>query len=147
MSFSTQASDWEILGLCQIGGAATLGGGVWFFKVRSQTAGVDEMFNLSAGLGGVGGSIGGATLPNLSGQLPYTPITCGQPFSLYDLDGAGGTLLTAGASFVVGYSLLYLGASKFSVGGGLFMNQSCNGWGAGVGASVTWGIGVWTHMR
>lgn len=146
MAFNTKASDWEVLGFCQVGGAAVLGAAVWFFNFRSKTANVDEIFNLSAGLGGVGGSIGGSTLPDLAGNLVYTPVTCAQPFSLYDLNGAAGMVGNAGVSFAVGYSAILIAASKLAVGGALF-HQEAHGFSAGVGASVVWGFGVWTHMK
>ena len=144
MSLTTKASDWEVLGICQIGAAATLGGGVWFFKFRSQQAGVDEMVNFSAVLLGLGGSIGGISLPKLSGQLPYSAIQCSQSFSLYDLTGSMGRVTTAGGSAVVGFSLLFV--SAFNLSGHLYESQPCHGFVGGVGLNAVTSVGTWTKM-
>jgi hypothetical protein len=90
------------------------------------------------GLGvGVGGSIGGTSLNPASAAS----IECDRSFSVYDLDSSTGRVTFAGASFMVGYSLLYI--SAFNLSGSLFSSQEVHGYAAGVGAGGITLVGMW----
>ncbi len=114
MGFHTTAADWEFTGVCQIGGAAGLGGGGFMFEFRSATAEVrEEVFFIGGGIG-AGGSMGGAGAPDIStGQMSFSPITCDQPFSLSNLHNCGGRLTSLGAAAVLGAGMLYISAATF----------------------------------
>jgi hypothetical protein len=145
MSLSTKANDWEVAGVAQVGGAAAVGGGVWWLEFRSSAAGMKETF-MFGGLGiGVGGSVGGASAPDFSTAQPsYSPLACERAFSIHDLNYSAGRLTTAGAGLAVGYGLVYVSAFNFD--GALFSSQSCHGFTVGVGASAITTVGMWRSM-
>lgn len=140
MSFTKQASDWKVATVAQVGGAASVGGGVFWVMFQSDTAGVKETFAFSGGGIGVGGSAGGASL------TPDSPsaIVCDRAFSVADLHNSAGRLTLAGASLAVGYALVYISAFNWS--GSMFSSQYAGGFGAGVGLGAMSLVGVWTSM-
>lgn len=142
MSFSSKARDWQVAPLCQVGGAAILGAGVFWFRFKSPTAGVQEDFMFAALAFGLGGSLGGANLT--PGSL--TPITCDDNFSVYDLNYAGGRVTLAGAALGVGYGAVTI--TGWTRNGILFSSQEVGGWSAGVsvpGQALTT-LGLWRSM-
>ena len=138
MSKQTQANDWKVSGVAQIGGAAVVGGGVFFFQFLSEQASVKESFIFSAFGLGAGGSAGGVSLRP---DQP-TAIRSDQSFSINDLDSSLGRITSATASLSVGYSLVYISAFNFS--GSLFSSQSVSGGSAGVGLGAFTMAGMWT---
>lgn len=159
MAWTTQAKDWAVLGICQMGGAAFAGGGIWFFDFKSLTAEVSSPFIfIGAGLG-LGGSLGGGYFPDLdifykTGKAAvlargdeYTWLNCENAFSAADLNMAFGRLSTAGVGVALGYGFTFLSAGKGILKPkSLFLSQSCGGWGTGVGASAITTIGVWQRL-
>jgi len=145
MGYSTQASDWQVAGAAQVGAAAGVGGGGWMFVFQSRAANYSASF-LFAGFGlGAGGSMGGASMPDLSsGGMSWSSIRCDQAFSGEDLNYSAGRLTTAGAGLAVGYGFVYISAFNWS--GSLFSSQSVGGFSIGVGASAITTAGVWKWM-
>jgi hypothetical protein len=154
MAFDTQADDWEVSSICQAGGASGAGGGVWLFNFQSADAnfyGANFIF-IGGGMG-VGGSIGGASFPNMFKQsrlggsaLVWSSIQCDRPFSAADLNWAPGRVTTAGLSLSVGYTLLYVSAKNLPFSS-LFLSQSCNGPSIGVGATAMATVGLWKWIQ
>jgi len=142
MGNGTKVTDWEVAGVAQVGGAATLGGGAWMFEFKSTLAAVKQAFVfVGAGLG-VGGSVGGASAPDFSAGTPsYTAITCDRAFSVDDLSGSAGRLTTAGAGLAVGYGVTII--SAFNLRGSMFSSQECYGISIGVGAGAMTTVGYW----
>jgi len=142
MGYETTANDWEFAGLCQIGGAETVGGGFYQFKFRSRTAGI-EAFVYFGGAGiGIGGGIGGASGSDFSnGQPSFTAMRCDRRFSLRDLHNANGRVTAIGVSLAVGYGQVYISAaSGFDT---LFSSQGGHGLSVGVGIGATNFYGLW----
>lgn len=156
MAFLDQADDWMAVGICQVGGGAFAAGGIWLFQFQSYNAGQYSAYFIYTGLGlGAGGSIGGASLPSLGDMLANGPdannmqwsnLTCENPFSANDLNWAAGRVSLASLSAIVGYSILYISAGKFP-STSLFLSQSCNGWGTGVGLAAMTTVGVWKYVQ
>jgi hypothetical protein len=145
MGWNTKASDWKVAGAAQVGGAAGLGAGAWTMIFQSEAANWSGMFAFIGGGIGEGGSIGGASMPDLStGGLNWSSLTCDQPFSAADLNWSGGRLSTAGAGLAVGYGVVIITA--FNMSGTLFSSQNCFGGTIGVGASIMTTVGVWKWM-
>jgi hypothetical protein len=161
MGYYTQADDWEIQGVCQVGFGVGAAGGAWLFEVSSSEADYDG-FYFFAGLGfGLGGSLGGGTIPmsSIIRQLQgarsnalqdhedaWTELSCENTFSASDLNLAMGRLTTASAGFAVGYGLVYISAGAFPRKT-LFLSQSVGGWGTGVGAVGATTVGIWKHLQ
>jgi len=145
MGRGTKATDWEVAGVAQVGGAATVGGGLWMFEFKSSLAGMKVPFLfIGAGLG-LGGSIGGASAPDMSsGQPSYTALRCDRAFGVDDLSGSAGRLTTAGAGMAVGYGVVIITAFNFR--GPMFASQECYGFTIGVGASAMTTVGMWQEM-
>jgi hypothetical protein len=157
MGFTTEADDWEVQGVCQVGVGAFAAGGIWLFQFWSADADYDGFF-IFAGLGlGLGGSLGGAGAPMTSiiKQLRgakqnalsshednFTTLTCENSFSASQLNYAAGRLTTAGVSAAMGYGLVYISAGAFPRKS-LFLSQDVSGWGTGVGASAATTVGMW----
>lgn len=144
MSIETRATDWTANSFVQMAGGYTIGGGVFFFVFESQSAGIREELVFTGG-GIAGGLRGSASLA--SGTLSptgFSPIECDTPFSISDLDGAGGRLTQLAASFMAGYSLMYI--SAFSRRGSLFHSQPVHGWTGGVGLSGVATVGIWKRV-
>ena len=145
MGLNDKASDWQVAGIAQVGGAAGLGAGVWWFEFFSQAVNTREPFMfIGAGIG-AGGSIGGASAPDLTdlgnAKPAYSQLACARPFSVSDLDMSIGRLTSAGAGIGPGYGLLYI--SGLNTDGALFSSQSVSGWTIGVGATAIAVIGYW----
>ena len=104
MSISDKVTDWEITHIAQVGGAATVGGGVYFFEFKSKEAGVRELFTFGGAGIGLGGSIGGGTLDG----SPCVVVEC-LPFSALDLHGCWGIAVAGGVSVGAG-----IGAGTFA---------------------------------
>ncbi len=138
--FSISTRDWQVAPLAQVGGAAILGGGIFWFEFVSPSKSIREQFAFTAIAFGVGGSVGGA---NLTPGSP-TPITVDDNFSVYDLNNSAGRLTVAGASLAVGYGSAII--SAYNWGGSLFSSQEVGGWSAGVGAAAFTTIGMWHSM-
>jgi len=141
MGFASRVNDWQVAGVAQVGGAAVVGGGVFWFDFRSSAARVQhEMFMFIAFGLGAGGSIGGASM------TPGSPneITCDQPFSVYDLDMSPGRVTIAAAGLIAGYGLAYI--SAFNLSGPLFTSQDVSGWAAGVSLNAMTTVGYWRSM-
>ncbi|MCX7068684.1 MAG: hypothetical protein NTW85_13480 [Methylococcales bacterium] len=160
MSWKKKADDWQVTGVCQVGGAVTVGGGIWLFQFQSYDAGPEGHIFMFVGAGfGLGGSIGGASLPlgaildQLRGKklvssspLSWSDIDCDSAFSADNLNYAPGRITTGGAGLAVGYSLLYISAKNLPFRG-LFHSQSCGGWGTAVGASAITTVGFWKWVQ
>ncbi len=145
MGFETQASDWKVSGVAQVGGAAAVGGGAWTLIFKSDSADYAAMFAFLGGGLGAGGSVGGASMPDFSnGGLSWTHIECDEAFSAADLNWSAGRLTTAGAGLAVGYGVIII--SAFDWGGPMFSSQECFGGSIGVGASAMTTVGVWKWM-
>ena len=159
MGWTTQAEDWNVTGIMQIGGAEGLGAVAFLFQFQSYDAGQEGHYVAFFGAGlGLGGDLGGASIPmsdiidSLRGKqqkLPsasaFTALECDNPFSMRELNHAPGRLTTAGAGLAVGYSLLFITATR--VFHPLFRSQSCGGWGTGVGASAITTVGYWQWVQ
>ncbi len=145
MGHGTRATDWGVAGVAQVGGAATVGGGLWMFEFKSVLAAARQPFVfIGAGLG-LGGSMGGASAPDMSAGTPsYTSIACDRPFSVDDLSGSAGRLTTAGAGLALGYGVTIVTA--FNWGGSMFSSQECYGISIGVGASAITMVGYWRAL-
>lgn len=142
MSKSRNASDWKIAGAAQLGGGAAVGGGVFMFVVQSDTANFSGSYTFAGAGLAVGGSMGGASMPDFStGGLSWTNLECDRAFSADDLDGSAGRLTTAGAGLAVGAGVVIVTA--FNWGGYLFSSQECYGFSVGVGASAASLVGRW----
>jgi hypothetical protein len=165
MGWKTQADDWKVTGICQIGGGALVGGGMWLFRFQSFDAGReahDFMF-IGAGIG-YGGSIGGASIPlgpiikqamdqifglrpdKTHSPLSWSELNCDSAFSADDLNYAPGRVTTGGAGLAVTYSLLYISAKNLPFRS-LFRSEPCGGWSTGVGASVITTVGFWKWVQ
>lgn len=146
MGYDTLARDWEFAGMCQIGGAETIGGGFYMFSFRSQTAGVSEDVYFGGGGIGMGGNVGGSSMVDLSsGQLSYSAIECTREFNLHHLHNAIGRVTAIGVSLAVGYGQMYISAaSGFDE---LFFSQGGHGLTVGVGVGATSFYGLWRVAR
>lgn len=142
MNLGRRASDWEAAGLCQIGGAAVGGGGVYQFSFRSQRAGGQTTALFVGGGIGAGGGVGGGTLPSFEdGSIPYGALDCEREFSMWDLHNSFGRLSSAGVALAVGIGATYISASTRQ--GLLFGCEGGIGGISGVGASAVSFVGVW----
>lgn len=144
MSIDTRATDWVANSFVQMAGGVTIGGGVYFFVFESQSAKIkEELVFVGGGLaGGLRGSASQAT--GTLSPTSFSSIDCDMPFSLADLDGAGGRLTQLAASAMAGYSLTYI--SAFSQRGSLFHSQGVHGWTGGVGVSGVVTVGIWKRV-
>ena len=115
MSTTVAASDWETQGVAQVGGAAGLGGAMYLFVFRSRSADCRALFVFIGAGVGLGGSVGGASVPSPSDILqnvsPYmwTSIPCTRAFAATDLDvcyGAGAWVRRPGHQRRVGRQLV-----------------------------------------
>lgn len=149
MAQHTQANDWKIAIICQMGGAEGMGGGVFFADVRSIKARTRSAFLFLGGGFGFGGSIGGGGGPSpadvVKNHVPdmYTDIPCKVRFSVDDLDCASGSISMMGVSAMYGYSCVRISAGMWPV---LFSDVNCNGWGTGVGAGGSMFVGMWKQL-
>jgi len=155
MGYFDKADDWQCCEICQVGGAAGFGGGIWLFQIQSYNSGQYAAYFAFAGFGiGIGGSVGGASLPaNLFNNLPpgasalsFSDLACDTAFSADDLDCAPGRLTTGGVSAMVGYSVVYISAKNLPFTS-LFASQSCNGLSVGVGADAMTTVGFWKYVQ
>ena len=138
----TRATDWKIAGLAQIGGAAVVGAGIWTFVLQSAHANFSGTYTFTGYGLGAGGSVGGASVPDLStGGLSWTSLECDRAFHADDMDGCMGRLTTAGAGLAVGAGVVIV--SAFNWGGSMFSSQECFGASIGVGASAMTTAGMW----
>ena len=102
MSIRDRVSDWQLTHIAQVGGASTVGAGVYFFELKSQEADVRKPFAFGGAGLGMGGSMGGGTLDG----APCEMLEC-ISFSALDLHGCyglvagGGVALGAGAGAAV----------------------------------------------
>jgi len=97
-SFNLKATDWK---MAFIGGAAGFdgGGGLLFvYHLESFSLQVREFFCFGALGVGLGGNASGTDALNLLG-LNYSDLNVFKPFSVNDLHGAGGRLISGGLSF------------------------------------------------
>lgn len=149
MSQHTQAKDWEIAIICQMGGAEGTGGGIFFADVRSVKAQTRSAFLFLGGGFGFGGSIGGGGGPSpadvVRNHVPdmYNKIPSKVRFSVDDLDCASGKITLMGVAAAYGYSCIRIGAGMFPV---LFTDVNCNGWGTGVGYGASIFVGMWKQL-
>src|SRR5262245_51746746 len=95
---NVRASDWEGVGVAQVGGAEIWGGGSYLFSFRSQNANYRAHYLLAGGGVGLGGSLGGSTAidPSSTDGLSWSPVPCAQAFSAADLNLSLGSILTFG---------------------------------------------------
>jgi len=145
MSVSAKAWDWKVAGAANVGGAVSVGAGVWTFVFQSESAQFSGMYYfVGAGIG-AGGSLGGASMPDWSsGGLAWTELECDRAFSADDLHNSAGRLTTAGAGLAVGGGVVILTA--FNLRGSMFSSQNCWGGSIGVGASAMTTVGAWRRM-
>lgn len=163
MISSKKANDWEIAGIAQVGGADVVGAGVYFFEFRSKAADFRGQFIFIGGGLGLGGSVGGASMPApgdfvcARAYSPFSSLRCDRDFSADDLDLVAGRITSAGASFAYGYSVVRVTAFTNALAAGpgllvqaflptLFHSFPASGWGTGVGASVTVFSGIWKKI-
>lgn len=146
MGETTKARDWKVAGMANVGGAVTVGAGVWTFVFQSQSAQYSGSFTFAGGGLGLGGSLGGASMPDFStGGLSWTSLECDRSFSAMDLHRSAGRLTTAGAGLAVGYGVVII--SAFNWGGSMFSSQECFGGSVGVGASAMTTVGMWNLLQ
>jgi len=149
MAQHTQANDWEIALICQMGGAEGVGGGIFFADIKSKKAKTRSAFLFLGGSFGFGGSFGGGAGPSpldvVQNHVPdmYTPIKCAVRFSVDDLDCASGRITNMGVAAAYGYSCVRISAGQWPV---LFTNINCNGWGTGVGYGAATTVGMWKQL-
>ncbi len=162
MSYLTQASDWKVSGIGELSGGLGLTAGTWLFGFTSEAASYTAIFSFTGlgigggfGLKGVLKGVKKATkllkllrsidnLPLSVGFPGANPIECATAFSMAELNFKPGLLVSGGISLLVGYQLMYI--SAYTRGKNYFVNQSCNGLQAGLGASVTNTAGSWLHI-
>lgn len=173
MSFDTKATDWEVAGLGGLAGGVGAAGGSFLFKFRSKSAGVEDFFIFGAFGLGAGIDFGkilkllksaekltpakrlelGHTSEKILEYLSYasyspesfTSIKVNEPFSYNDLNHTPGKIIMATITPGVGYTWLYISGGYAEKP--YFMNESCNGWGAGAGLSGIWALGVWQKVN
>ncbi len=146
-----KTKSWEMSQLAQIGGAYLLGGGVIFFMFRNDANRKGEAVLFSGGGIGLGGSIGGVSLDEVTREirkkhdtsLSWSHLECKRPFSWEDLHNSAGTVTQIGASFMVGISLVSITAGN--TGGPLFDSASLGGT-AGVSLIAGSFAGVWSVL-
>ncbi len=141
--FTERVSDWEVCQAAQIGGASSIGAGMFAFLFRSPSLKGQELFFFFGGGLGIGGSIGGTTLqPN-----SYTKISCSKAFSLSDLHLCCGRVGSLGGGLSVGYGGVSITAYPLSTFSYLFEECIIHGLSAGVGAEAVYFIGLWVSAR
>ncbi len=140
MSFTTQANDWQVLGIAQLAGGAAVGGGIFFLEFKSATAQVSEAFVFLGGGLGVAAYSSGTAAP----FSKYESIACDQSFSITDLNNSPGRITSGGISLVAGFGILYI--SAFNLSGPLFSSQGVYGPCAGVGAGLLTTFGIWRSI-
>jgi hypothetical protein len=151
MSQHTQSNDWEIAIICQMGGASGSAAGIFFADVRSVKAMTRAPFIFIGGGFGFGGSMGGGGGPSpadvVRNHVPdmYTkiPNVGGVRWSVDNLDCASGKIVSLGAAFAYGYSLVRISAGMLPP---LFESVPCSGWGTGVGANGSVLVGMWKQL-
>lgn len=97
MSIHDRVSDWQLTHIAQVGGASTVGAGVYFFQLRSEEANVNKAFAFGGAGLGLGGSMGGGTLDG----SPCEMLEC-ISFSALDLHGCYGLVAGGGIGLAVG---------------------------------------------
>jgi hypothetical protein len=149
MSQHTQANDWQIAIICQMGGAVGTGGGIFFADVRSVKAQTRAPFVFIGGGFGFGGSMGGGGGPSpadvVRNHVPdmYTNIPCKMRFSVDNLDCCSGKIVSLGAAGAYGYTSVRISAGIMPT---LFESVNCSGWGTGVGISGSVLVGIWKQL-
>jgi hypothetical protein len=143
------ATDWQCVGVAQVGAAVFAAGAIYCFEFRSTRANVRGQYLFIGGGLGLGGSLGGGTAPSPANfarnEQPdlWTPLTCARPFSANDLDKSYAALSTIGALGAYGYSLTRITAGWTNP---LFLDQDVSGWGTGVGAGGAMMPGIWLRI-
>jgi len=146
---SAKATDWEVCGVAQAGGAVGVAVGTSVWQFRSALANRQANYNFTGAGLGLGGDLGGAGAPSpvdvAKNQQPnlWTQLQCDTAFSLNDLNGSSGRITSAGAGFALGYSIVYISAGTFP---SLFHSQNVSGWSVGVGANASVMVGMWNQM-
>jgi hypothetical protein len=160
-NMANEANDWEVQGVCQVGGGAGFAAGIWVFRFWSADADFDGYFTFQ-GIGlGVGGSVGGANIPMTAiirqlqdgrGANPiqdhednWSNLKCENKFSASQLNLAAGRLTTVAAGAAVQYGYVWISAGAFPRKT-LFLNQGSGGFGTGVGATVDSMVGLWKFL-
>lgn len=143
------ATDWECVGVAQVGGAVVIAAGVYCFEFRSRAADVRGQYLFVGGGLGLGGSLGGGAAPGpgdfVSNHVPdlWTALECRQPFSADDLHLAYAALSTLGAAGAYGYFVTRITAGWANP---LFAEQDVSGWGTGVGVVGAMMPGIWLRI-
>lgn len=147
MSLSTRANDWQCVCIAQVGVGALAAAGVYAFEFRSRNADYRGVFSFGGVGAGIGGSLGGSTAPSPSdvahNRNPdlWTSLRVRRPFSANDLNHSFAGIESAGASAIVGYSLVTITAGFWDI---LFYEQDVSGWGiGGLGLSAVNLTGMW----
>jgi hypothetical protein len=145
MGLSTQASDWQVCGVMQVAGAATVGAGWYVFDFYSATAGICGRFNFRGGGIGAGGNASGTALPiEGMGFSPWSSIETDHSFSLSDLNNCWGRLTSLSIGVAVQVGVLYISAApRFFSTRAYFHSQNVGGLGTGLGAGGVVFIGGW----
>jgi hypothetical protein len=149
MGQHSQANDWQIAIICQMGAAGGTAGGLFFADVKSVKAQTRSAFIFIGGGFGFGGSMGGGGGPSPAdvarNHVPdmYTSIPCKVRFSVDDLDCTSGSISSMGVGISYGYSCVRISAGMFPC---LFEDVNCNGWGTGFGASGSVLVGMWKQV-
>ncbi len=149
MARNVASSDWECVGVAQVGGAAILAAGLYCFEFRSQGANYRGKLLFVGGGLGAGGSLGGGVAPSpadfASHQYPnlWTPLNCRRPFSADELHLAYAALATIGAAAAYGYAITRITAGWVTP---LFTDQDVSGWGTGLGVTAAMMPGIWREI-
>ena len=122
---------------------------VIFPSMKDKTMRVQGKSIIVTGSGGgigAGGSVGGASSPHIStGEIPYSPITCINPFSMRDLHNSVGSIVSGGLSTIVGLSYTLIAATSLDTA--YFERQGGLSGSLGVGIGGTAFVGIWKVGR
>lgn len=159
-----KARDWELTGLVDTSVGAAVQGAVSTWALTSSQAQAVGIYSLETF--GVGAGVSAKTKipPVRKGpirirqkdwkslisalNLPASvgmpgagdPIRCLKPFSLDDLNGAVGSVISGSVGLGISYSATRVSAT------GLFLDHASNGISVGGSLQVSAGLGVWTRL-
>lgn len=145
MGADTPAQDWKVAGQVSLGGASYVGAGGWVFLFQSDEAQHSESFVLYGAGIGLGGSMGGASLPDSpSGGNAWTRLRCHRPFSADDLHNARGEIINTSAGLALGLGLTRLTGSTWDQS--LFDSEPFMSANAGVALGGFAMVGIWRRL-
>jgi len=143
MGLSTEADDWQVLGITSFGVGLALAAQVFVFDFFSETADVTARFFFIGYGSGIGVRSGGWVLPGISS---WSSIDCKRPFSVRQLDHVPGTIasVTVGVGANVGPTLI---SAISGSGAALFSDQDVGGVSGGISAGAAALAGRWRFAR